>query len=152
MPTVIEDFDRAFPTDPGWPAPPRPTEESLAGVIEALGLPGLPTLFVRLARQAEHFGVWFGGLGPDYDDRRNTVRINTRWREEGLPSSLFLMTYGFDSICDCLDLTSSDDPDTMRVVQVEVGLGDLESRVDFAPTFEAYLERIIEIFSRREGA
>ena len=123
-----------------------PTEESLAGIAETLLLPRLPSFQVELAREAQYFGVWFAGLGPDYDSRRHILGLNKFGHQEGLPDSLVLVTYGFDEICDCLDKESSDDPDQMEIVQVQVGFGELESRAVFAPNFEQYLVRIVELF------
>ena len=147
--SLIREYDRVFRPGPKWAAPPRPTAESLAKISRALDLPGLPTLLVRLADEAKYFGVWFAGLGPDYESRTHILQLNKYWRESGLPLHLILITYGFDAVCDCLDKNSSDVPDNFRVVQTQLCDGVFDSHEVFASDFEQYLVKIVGLFRSR---
>lgn len=146
----IMQFDTVFKASPGWRPHPRPTDQSLAEIELALGIVSLPKGLVQLAREATYFGVWFASLGPDLDSPTHIIGLNRYWRKRGLPKELILPTYGFDDVCDCLDTKNASCSDEMRVIQAvaQEGHGFHEWR-EFAPSFELYLERILELFGSR---
>lgn len=147
--SLISEYDVVFRAGSKWVPPPAPTAESLEEIALRLGLPGFPVLLTQLAAESKYYGVWFAGLGPDYDSRTNILNLNNYWHENGLPRRFVLITYGFDGVCDCLDLKSSNDPDRLCVAQLQMEDGIYEGYEEFAPSFEEYLVKLLDL--NREG-
>lgn len=146
---ILASFDEVFKADPGWPAPPCPTDQSLAKICRTLNIVALPPLLIQLALEARHFGVWFAGLGPDFESGAHILAMNQYFRNRGLSSDLILLTYGFDDVCDCLDMKSAEDPRLCRVVQTHATDDAFSNPIEFAPTFEDYLEKLVRIFGSK---
>lgn len=142
--SLIDDYDRALTTQPGFPDLARPTNKSLAEICRRFAIPRLPSLLVQLANEAEKYSILFAGLGPDYSAWWNIVYLNERWRTFTLPEDLILITQAEDGICVCLDTTSSDDPDSYRVVVTYLESEPFDGYEVAAPDFAQYLADVVE--------
>ena len=86
-----------------------PTAASVRRINATLKIE-LPDAFVAFADKCADYGVWFAGIGKDYDNPLHILRLNQSFHAGGdsepnnLPDWLVLFNHGHDGDCDCFDL------------------------------------------------
>jgi len=85
-------------------AHPRPTAESVSRINRHLDIV-LPEDFVMLASESASYSSMFAGIGPDFESANHLIYINKYWRRRRprIPTTLVILTRGFDDMFWCLD-------------------------------------------------
>jgi hypothetical protein len=132
-----------------YPSRP-PTNESVRRINAELGIT-LPPLFIEMAAACSSYGGWFNSIGDDFDSHLHILKMNSMFREEGLPPRYVLFNHGHDGDCDAWDTEALPSADELPIFYFDY---DCERR-DFsglrpmASSFADYLDEFVRTHAPR---
>jgi hypothetical protein len=128
-----------------------PTKASVQTVNEALKI-ALPPSFIRFAEECPLYGIWFAGIGEDYESQMHILELNKVFhapeetaghaQAEALPSYLIMINHGHDGDCDCLDTRHFHE----STKEYRIQYWNAQSDVHLPPfeTFQEYIESHVQ--------